>query len=127
MSWLAKRKTKQMHDQTPEQEMKVRTRRGFLALGLGAVAGIAGWEWLRHGPDEGGLEDWVDLEKLANGGDATARRLYDFAAGHLALAIANQVSVLNPGVLVLGGGVLSRSPGMVERIRQAVASPDGVG
>ncbi|HEY1087797.1 MAG TPA: ROK family protein, partial [Archangium sp.] len=38
------------------------------------------------------------------------------------LAIANQVTVLNPGVLVLGGGVLSRCPGMVARIRELVAA-----
>ena len=61
------------------------------------------------------------LEGLAAAGDATAQRLYDFAVGHLALAIANQVTVLNPGVLVLGGGVLSRCPGMVTRIRDVVA------
>jgi glucokinase len=38
----------------------------------------------------------------------------------LALAIANQVTVLNPEVLVLGGGVLSHCPGMVARIRDVV-------
>ena len=75
--------------------------------------------WMKEEGLSGGA---ADLEKLAAAGDATAKRLYDFSSGHLALAIANQVTVLNPGVLVLGGGVLSRSPGMVERIRQTVAS-----
>ena len=34
---------------TPEQEMSRRTRRGFLALGAGAGAAVAGWEWLNAG------------------------------------------------------------------------------
>ena len=38
---------------TPEQEMQRASRRGFLALGGAAVAGIAGWTWLRSGtPDQ---------------------------------------------------------------------------
>ena len=75
-------------------------------------------EWMK----EEGLEGTAsDLEKRAAFGDATARRLYDFAVGHLALSIANQVTMLNPSVLVLGGGVLTRCPGMVERIRDVVA------
>ncbi|MBL8923586.1 MAG: ROK family protein [Myxococcaceae bacterium] len=61
-----------------------------------------------------------DLERLALQGDAPAKGLYDFAVGHLALAIANQVTVLNPAVVVLGGGVLSRCPGMVRRVTDVV-------
>lgn len=75
-------------------------------------------EWMR---EEGLSGTASQLEALANAGDARAKRMYDFAVGHLGLAIANQVTMLNPGVLVLGGGVLNRCPGMVERIRQSVA------
>lgn len=84
------------------------------------MGGMKLGEWMA----ESGLSSSLatELERLADGGDATAKRLYDFAVNHLALAIANQVTVLNPGVLVLGGGVLSRCPGMVERIRRVVAS-----
>jgi DMSO/TMAO reductase YedYZ molybdopterin-dependent catalytic subunit len=39
---------------TPEEEMARRTRRGFLALGAGAVAAAAGWEWLNAGYRRGG-------------------------------------------------------------------------
>jgi DMSO/TMAO reductase YedYZ molybdopterin-dependent catalytic subunit len=39
---------------TPEQEMSRRTRRGFIALGAGAVAAVAGWEWLNTGYQSGG-------------------------------------------------------------------------
>lgn len=60
------------------------------------------------------------LEELALGGDAAARRIYERAAGHLSVAIANQVSVLNPERLILGGGVLNNAPGLVARIEEAV-------
>jgi glucokinase len=62
----------------------------------------------------------ADLERLAQEGVVPAKGLYDFAVGHLALAIANQVTVLNPGVVVLGGGVLMRCPGMVKRVTDTV-------
>lgn len=82
------------------------------------MGGMKLGEWMK----EEGLEGTAsDLERMAEAGEPTAKRLYEFAVSHLALAIANQVSVLNPGVLVLGGGVLTRCPGIVERIRQTVA------
>lgn len=34
---------------TPEQEMSRRTRRGFIALGAGALVAAGGWEWLNSG------------------------------------------------------------------------------
>lgn len=76
-------------------------------------------EWMR----EVGLDVGVsELERLAQSGHARARELYDFSTGHLALAIANQVTVLNPAVLVLGGGVLSKNPGMLARVRATIAT-----
>lgn len=94
---------------------------------LGCLEAYAGGarltEWMR---EEGLSGTPSDLEARARSGDAAAQRLYDFASDQLALAIANQVTVLNPEVLVLGGGVLSRCPGMVARIRDVVASRSGV-
>lgn len=88
----------------------------------GCVEAYVGGAKLQEWMAEDGLTGTAtELEKQALSGDPTARRIYDFALGHLALAIANQVTVLNPGVLVLGGGVLMRCPGMVERIKQTVA------
>jgi glucokinase len=81
------------------------------------VGGAKLSEWMK---EEGLSGTPADLEQRASGGDPRARRLYDVAVGHLALAIANQVTVLNPEVLVLGGGVLSHCPGMVARIRDVV-------
>lgn len=86
-------------------------------------------EWMAERGVKGGPSE---LEAAALAGPGEARTLYDFAVGHLALAIANQVTVLNPAVLVLGGGVLSHCPGMVQRIietvgaRSSKASRDGL-
>jgi glucokinase len=66
-----------------------------------------------------------DLEQRAQRGETTAKGLYDFAVGHLALAIANQETVLNPKVVVLGGGVLMKCPGMVRRITDVVMTRAG--
>jgi len=40
---------------TPAQEISRRTRRSFMVLGAGAVAGIAGWELLNRGTEEGNI------------------------------------------------------------------------
>lgn len=93
----------------------------------GCLEAYAGGAKLAEWMKEEGLEGTaVDLEPLAQRGDTVARRLYDFVSSSLALAIANQITVLNPAVLVLGGGVLSRCPGMVQLIRDTVASRSSV-
>lgn len=75
--------------------------------------------WERVGGDPARLNPAV-LEEVALHGDPAAQRIYDRAASHLSLAIANQVTVLNPGRLILGGGVLNNAPGLRTRIEQAV-------
>jgi len=60
------------------------------------------------------------LEQAALEKDPAALEIYDRAANHLALAIANQITVLNPARLILGGGVLNHCAGMQQRIRQSV-------
>lgn len=87
----------------------------------GCLEAYAGGHNLTRWMQEEGLTGAPnDLEARALAGDATARRLYDFAVGNLALAIANQVTMLNPGALVLGGGVLFGCPGMVRVITGTV-------
>lgn len=61
------------------------------------------------------------LETAALAGDPVARELYDRAASLLSLAIANQVTVLNPARLLLGGGVLSHCPGLRSAIIAGVS------
>ena len=62
----------------------------------------------------------VTLEQAAEAGDAAAREVYERAALFLAMAVANQVTVLNPARLILGGGVLSHCPGMRRRVVEGV-------
>lgn len=90
---------------------------------LGCLEAYAGGakltEWMR----ERGLDGTPqDLERRALANEAVATELYDFAVGNLSMAVANQVTVLNPAVVVLGGGVLMRCPEMVARIRRTISS-----
>ncbi|WP_342376460.1 ROK family protein [Myxococcus stipitatus] len=62
----------------------------------------------------------VTLEQAAEAGDAAAREVYERAAHFLALAVANQVTVLNPARLILGGGVLNHCPGIRRRVLEGV-------
>jgi glucokinase len=62
------------------------------------------------------------LEQAAGAGCPAAKAVYDFAAEALGLSIANQVTMLNPGRLILGGGVLSRCPGLRERVLACIRS-----
>ena len=62
----------------------------------------------------------VTLEHAAEAGDAEAREIYERASLMLALAVANQVTVLNPARLILGGGVLAHCPGIRRRVLEGV-------
>ena len=62
----------------------------------------------------------VTLEQAAEAGDAEAREIYERASLMLALAVANQVTVLNPARLILGGGVLAHCPGIRRRVLEGV-------
>ncbi len=61
------------------------------------------------------------LEEAAERGDPEAKQLYDAAVDYLKIAVANQISVLNPGRLLLGGGVLIHCHGMRQRIRAGIS------
>jgi predicted NBD/HSP70 family sugar kinase len=61
-----------------------------------------------------------DIGRAAAAGDATVRAVVSTAARVTGTAIAGVVSFLNPGTLVLGGGVLRSSGLFFEEFRQAV-------
>jgi glucokinase len=62
------------------------------------------------------------LEKAAANGDPVATDIFERAAGFLSLAVANQVTMLNPAHLILGGGVLMNGPRLRQRIAEAVST-----
>jgi predicted NBD/HSP70 family sugar kinase len=56
----------------------------------------------------------------ANSGDGVARALWTEARRYLTLGIANYVTLLNPAVLVLGGGVMEALPELVDDVAGGV-------
>lgn len=52
------------------------------------------------------------LEEAARAGDPVASELFQRAGMLLGLAVANQVTMLNPGRLIVGGGTLHHVPGL---------------
>lgn len=68
----------------------------------------------------GGTAHVGHVDQAASEGDPWASALWDESETFLAVALANLVTVLNPEVLVLGGGVLARAPGLCSRVKAAV-------
>lgn len=62
----------------------------------------------------------LTLETAAEAGDAKAKEIHDRAAHFLGLSIANQVTMLNPARLLLGGGVLMHCPGIRRQLLDGV-------
>ncbi|MFM2152238.1 MAG: Glucokinase [Pseudomonadota bacterium] len=60
------------------------------------------------------------IERAAEEGDALCRELRSGAAELVGVAAANVVTLLNPGALLLGGGVLMGSPWMRARVEEVV-------
>ena len=81
---------------------------------LEAYAGGTNVEaWMKESGLKGSASE---LEEQAHSGNAEAKKIWDFSSAQLSLAIANLVTVLNPAFVVLGGGVMTRSPKLVQRV-----------
>lgn len=68
----------------------------------------------------GGVATVAHVDQAASEGDPWAMALWDETETYLALSLANFVTVLNPEKLVLGGGVLTRAPGLWSRVKASV-------
>jgi glucokinase len=66
------------------------------------------------------------VDQAAADGDEWALGMWSELATLLAIAIGNAIAVVNPARLVLGGGVLARTPTLVELVETAltVATPN---
>ena len=79
------------------------------ALAAGTTTDLAG----RAGGNVENLTAPMVYE-AAKAGDAFARLVWNDAVHHLTVALANYVTVLNPRVLVLGGGVIESVPALFD-------------
>ncbi|MFN8473994.1 MAG: ROK family protein [Anaerolineae bacterium] len=61
-----------------------------------------------------------NVAEAAAGGDDIAREVLDEAFGYLGLGVANAAVLLDPGCVVLGGGVTRMGEPLFERVRAAV-------
>lgn len=66
------------------------------------------------------------LEEAARAGDPAASELFQRAGTLLGIAVANQITMLNPGRLILGGGTLHHVHGLRTALEQGVRSQASV-
>src|SRR5262249_49467338 len=71
-------------------------------------------------PVEGAVANVGDLVRAARAGDAGARRIVADVGGHLGVAVASLMNVLNPAVVVLGGEITGVGELLLEPVRAAV-------
>jgi glucokinase len=112
---------------------------GHLIRGAGDIAGAVGWFALDPRAKEiykrvgcfeaesagpafarkagGGLTTEAIIER-ARHGDKAARQIVDEATQYLAMGVANLVSVLNPQMIVLGGGLMQAGDLFLEPLRR---------
>jgi glucokinase-like ROK family protein len=61
-----------------------------------------------------------DVAVAAQAGDAVSQQLFSDAGRHIGSAIASLINLLNPGVVLIGGGVTNAGDFLLSPIRQAV-------
>lgn len=64
----------------------------------------------------------LDLIAAAREGDEGARQLFVRAGRHIGTALTSLVNLLNPGIIVVGGGVARAGPLLLEPLRETVQS-----
>jgi glucokinase len=83
-------------------------------------AACGAWETLAAGPAmarRAGMRDAESAAGAARAGDTKALAAVHETADYLAMGIANLIAVLNPEMVVLGGGCLEAGDLMLDRIR----------
>jgi glucokinase len=96
----------------------------------GSALGRSGLRAARARPDSGlgralaaGREiTGMLVTELAHDGDASARDVVADMGAHLGIGIANIVNILNPEVVVVGGGVVAAGDLLLEPARRTVAA-----
>lgn len=62
----------------------------------------------------------ADLIAAARDGDTTARRIFALAGRRIGTALTSLVNILNPGIIVIGGGVARAGAFFLEPLRETV-------
>jgi glucokinase len=86
-------------------------------------ARVGGWEAEAAGPAlarRAGVATGEEAGAAARRGDQRARAAVGHAADYLARGVANLISLLNPEMVVLGGGLMQAGDLFLERIRDGV-------
>ena len=84
-------------------------------------AACGAWETEAAGPAvarRGGMASAEAVAAAARAGDAHALDAFRETADHLALGVANLISLFDPEMVVLGGGLMQSADLMLERIRR---------
>lgn len=74
-----------------------------------------------------GLGDGVALVRAAEGGDGAAAGLVDEVAAAFGRGLANLVAILDPDIIVVGGGVAAAGEAFLAPARRALAGSAGSG
>jgi predicted NBD/HSP70 family sugar kinase len=108
----------------PQGKLCVCGLRGCLATLVGAEALVerAG-ELLAEYPDSalaGQTVNIAAIEQAALAGDALAKQVATETAEHLGIAVAGLLNLMNPSMVVLGGGLASLGELLLEPVRETV-------
>jgi predicted NBD/HSP70 family sugar kinase len=93
---------------------------GGLEDEIGAAGIVAAFNE-RRGPDDPQLASVHDVFELAAGGDAVAQTVVESVASRLGTAIATACAILDPELVVLGGGI-GASPLLLRPVRGSAAA-----
>jgi glucokinase len=96
---------------------------GWMVIGgpwKSAYTNCGGWETEAAGPAtarRAGMNSAEEVIAAASGGDEKALAVLLETADYLALGVANLISILNPEMVVLGGGFLQAADLILDRVR----------
>jgi len=63
-----------------------------------------------------------ELSSLAKRGDKKATALWQEVGGHLGVALAGAINLLNPGCIVIGGGISGAGKILFDKVKQVIAA-----